>query len=212
MIALLGRGNAPSRPLAGAVILVTWVGAAGGSKAVAAGLACAGSAPDRAGLLIDLHDGRGPRASLVATAGARELEERLAVHLPHAGLASRGQFCQLTLPPEAGALDGVAAALPSVRDSVAVIHLPPPLLRPVLEETGIRVTAALLRADLTDDRALTALAARDLMARGLRVAVLKRPLGGLIARAALFGALPAVGSALPNALCERLLATEDSNS
>lgn len=200
-----------SCPSAGAVVLVTSVGAASGARAAAAALACAGSEPDRAALLIDLGGGpRAPRPSLVASTAARELEERLAAHLPDAGVASRGQICQLTLAADPSGLDGVAAALPVARDSIAVVHLAPHLLRPLLDDPRIRASAALLRADLDGDRPLTALAARDLIDRGLRVAVLKRPLGWLSARAALLGALRAIGDALPIWLRERLLNTDDS--
>jgi hypothetical protein len=185
------------------VVLVTRVGAATGSRAAAAALACAGSEPDRAGLLIELGETHRPRPSLVATAAARELEERLAVHLPEAGVASRGSICELKLPGDAGGLEQVAAALPSARESHAVIHLPPRLLQPALAEERIRPTAALLRADLAADRPLVALAARDLIDRGLRVAVLKRPPGWFTARRALLGALPAGGGGLS----VRLLAT-----
>lgn len=189
----------------GAVVLVSAVGAASGGKAAAGALACAGSEPDRAGLLIDLNGGRAPRPSLVATAAARKLEERLAVHMPEVGAASRGQLCQLKLSVDPSGLERVAAALPAVRDSVAVIHLPPRLLRAALDDPRIGATAALLRADLASDRALTALAAHDLISHGLRVAVLKRPLGWLPTRRALLGALPAGGGGLPARMCERLL-------
>jgi hypothetical protein len=193
------------RPQHGPVVFAASVGAAPGSKAAAAALTCAGSEPDRAGLLIDLDDGRPPRPSLIATAAARQLEERLAVHLPEAGVASRGRLCQLTLAADQSGLDGVAAALPAVRESVAVVHLPPRLLQPALEDPHIRATAALLCAALATDRALTALAARDLIGQGLCVAVLKRPPGWLAARRALAGALPVGGGVLPARLVERLL-------
>jgi hypothetical protein len=68
----------------------------------------------------------------------------------------------------------------------------------------------LLRADLAHDRALTALAARDLISRGLRVAVLKRQLGWLAKRAALLGMLLAEERSLLGRACGRLLAAEDS--
>jgi hypothetical protein len=199
-----------ARPQRGSVVLVTSVGAATGSKAAAAALACAGSEPDRAGLLINLEDGRAPRPSLLATAAARELEERLAAHLPDAGIASRGRLCLLTPAAGGDGLDGAAAALPTVRDSVAVIHLPPRLLQAALDDPRIEASAVLLRANLPDDRALTALAACELIDRGLRVAVLKRPLGWFSARVALLAAAPAVGDTLPIRLRERLLNTEDS--
>ena len=170
------------------VVLVTRIGEAAGSRAAAAALACAASDPDRAALLIDLGDGGAARSTLVATAGARALEERLVAHLPEADVASRGRICQLTLAPGPGEFDTALAALPLARESAAIVHLPPRLLRPLLAEPRARPTAALLRADLARDRPLTALAVRDLMSRGLRVAVLKRPLGWFAARAALLGA------------------------
>jgi hypothetical protein len=191
--------------MSGTVVLATWVGEATGSKAAAAALACAGSEPDRPGLLIDLG-GRPPRPTLVASAGARELEERLAVHMPEARAASRGQTCHLALPADASGLERLPAALPLVRDSVAAVHLPPPLLQPALAEARIRPTGVLLRADLERDRALTALAVRDLIEGGLRVSVLKRPLAWVPARRALFGVLPAATpGGLPRRQSERLL-------
>lgn len=182
-----GRRIADERP---SVVLVTTVGAASGAKAAAAALACAASEPDRAALLIDLGESRPPRPSLIATTGARALEERLGAHLSDARVASRGQICQLSLSPGPEGAAQIAAALPLVRESAAAVHLPPSLARSVLEEPRIQATAVLLRADLTKARALTALAVCDLIDRGLRVAVLKHPLGRLTARAALLGALP----------------------
>jgi hypothetical protein len=179
------------------VAFVTRVGAASGARAAAAALACAGSEPDRAGLLIDLADGRAPRPSLLATAAARDLEERLAAHMPEAGVASRGSTCHLKLPAGADGIERIPAALPLARGSVAVVHLPPALLQPALAESRIGPTAALLRADLDRDRALTSLAVRDLIARGLRVAVLKRPLSWLTARRALLGAAGAGSGGIP---------------
>lgn len=189
---------------AGPVVLVTSVGAATGAKAAAAALACAASEPDRAALSIDLGEDRAPRPSLVATAAARELEERLVAHLPEADVASRGAICKLTLPVDPSGLDCLAAALPALRDSVAVVQLPPRLLRSALEDPRLRVTAVLLRADLAEGHALTALVAGDLINHGLRVAVLKRPLGWVAARAALLGALPR-GTGLQVRLIDRLL-------
>ncbi len=194
-----GVGEAPK---SFTIVVVTRVGAASGSRAAAAALACAGSDPDRAGLLIDLGDGRALRPSLLATAAARDLEERLAVHMPESGVASRGSTCHLKLPGDAEGIERIPAALPLVRGSVAVVHLPPALLQPVLAEPRIGSTGALLRADLREDRPLAALAVRDLVSRGLRVAVLKRPLAWLTARRALLGALPA-GTGLPRSVLRR---------
>lgn len=209
-----GRSTARAWQIAGErgpVVLVTAVGAASGARAAAAALACAASEPDRAALLIDLDEGRPPRPSLIATAGARALEERLGAHLPAARVASRGQIGQLSLSPDPEGIEQIAAAIPLVRESAGVIHLPPSLLRPVLDEPGIRATAVLLRADLAEAHALTALAVRDLMAKGLRVVVLKRPLPWLTARVALLGALPgADGLPLLRPL-DRLLMREETS-
>jgi hypothetical protein len=193
------------------VVLVSRVGAATGSRATAAALACAASEPDRAALLIELGDGRAPRPSLIATAGARELEERLAAHLPEAAVASRGAICCLKLPADPQGIEPIVAALPLVRESAGIVHLPPGLLRALLEEPQIRATAALLRADLDEDRALTALAVRDLMAAGLRVAVLKRPPNPIVARAASLGALPVAEWIFPSRLHKRMLNAEYNN-
>jgi hypothetical protein len=198
----------------GPVILVTAVGDAIGSKAAAAALACAGSESDRPGLLIDVG-GRAPRPTLIASAGARGLEERLAVHLPQLRAASRGQTCHLAVGDDPGALESVRAALPLARQSVAVVHLPPARLRGALEEAGIQASGALLRADLDLDtgRALTALAARDLLRHDLRVKVLKRALAWVPARRALFGVMPpAAPGGLPVALRLALLGSEISTT
>jgi len=189
----------------GRAILVTAVGGASGSRAAAAALACAGSEPDRPGLLIDVG-GRAPRPTLVASTGARELEERLAAHLPHLRAASRGQTCHLATDDDPGAFEAIEAALPLVRESVAVVHLPPALLQGTLAEPALRPSGVLLRADLENDRALTALAVRDLLDRDLRVAVLKQPLAWVPARRSLFGVMPpAAPGGLPRAVAGRLL-------
>jgi hypothetical protein len=196
--------------MSGRVVLVTAVGAAEGAKAAAAALACAASEPDRPGLLVDVG-GRPPRPTLLASAGARELEERLARHLPDLRAASRGQTCHLAVPIDDSTFAAVRAALPLVRDSAAVVHLPPALLQPALAEAGVRPSAVLLRADLPADRPLTALAVADLLDRGLCVRVLKRPLSWVSARRALFGVLPpATPGGLPSRLVDCLLVSEIS--
>jgi hypothetical protein len=137
--------------------------------------------------LIDVG-GRAPRPTLVSSAGARQLEERLTAHLPQLRAAARGQTCHLAVGDDSGAFESIRAALPLVRESTAVVHLSPARLRGALGEAGIPATGVLLRADLDTDRALVALAVRDLLRHDLRVKVLKRPLSWVSARRALFGA------------------------
>ncbi|HEX4463142.1 MAG TPA: hypothetical protein VH042_00695 [Solirubrobacterales bacterium] len=194
----------------GRVVLVAAVGAANGSRAAAAALACAGSEPDRPGLLIDVG-GRPPRPTLVASSGARELEERLTVHLPEFRVASRGGTCHLALPGDAAALEHLPAALPLVRDAVAVLHVPPGLFQDVLRLGGVESSGVLLRAELDPDRALTALTVGELQRRDLLVRVLKRPLAWVPARRALFGVLPPEApGGLPLRLRQTLLESEIS--
>lgn len=176
--------------MSGRLVIVSATARAGGSRAAAAALACAGSEPDCPGLLIDVG-GRRPRPTLVASTGARELEERLAIHLPQAPAASRGETCHLAVSADPDGLGSIAAALPLVRDSVAVAHVASRDFRRLLEAPGIAPGGVLICADLAADRALTALLVRDLLARALPVRVLKRRLAWVPSRRALFGALPA---------------------
>ncbi|MFP5389656.1 MAG: hypothetical protein ACLGG5_10210 [Thermoleophilia bacterium] len=189
----------------GRVIVVAAVGAASGSRAAAAALACAGSEPDRPGLLIDIG-GRPPRPTLLASSGARELEERLTAHLPELRAASRGGTCHLTVPADADALERLPTALPLVREAVAALHVPPGLFQDVLGLGGVEPSGVLLRAELESDRALTALVVRELQRLDLSIRVLKRPLAWVPARRALFGVLPSnAPGGLPHRLCEVLL-------
>lgn len=184
-----------------ATVLVTAVGEAEGSRGAAAALACAGAEPDLATLLVDVG-GRSPRPTLIASAAARQLEERLGAHLPGARLAARGQVCHLAVGADQEGLEVAAAAASVVRESCAIVHLPPDLLQQALAHPGLRPSAVLLRAELRGDRALVALAVRDLLQRGLAAGVLKRRLTWVAERRALFGALSA-GS--PGGLPERIV-------
>lgn len=190
----------PSR--VGPTVLVTAAGGAEGSRGAAAALACAGAGVDFVTLLVDVG-GRAPRPTLLASAAAQRLEERLAAHLPQIRVAARGQVCHAAVPADADGLAAAAAAVAVAREEPAVIHLPPALLQAAASgERGLRPSGVLLRADLAVDRALVAIAARDLIARGLTVGVLKHRLGWMSERRALFGVLPA-GS--PGGLPERLV-------
>ena len=192
----------PANPLqVGPIVLVTAVGEAEGARGAAAALACAGAEVDAASLFVDIG-GRPPRPALLATAAARKLEERLAAHLPDSRAAARGQVCHLAVPAEPEGLRAAAAAVAVGRGSTAVLRLPPELLQPILDEPRLRPSGVLLRADLAEDRPLVALAARDLIARGFAVAVLKQRLGWVAERRALFGALTA---GAPGGLSPRLV-------
>ena len=187
-------------------LLVTAVGGAEGSRGAAAALACAGADVDLATLLVDVG-GRAPRPTLLASAAAQQLEERLAAHLPQARLAARGQVCQLTVPGDPEGLEAASAAVTVARGSLAVLHLPPALMQPLLDGgIGPEPSGVLLRAEVAADRALLALVVRDLIDRDLAVAVLKRRLSWVAERRALFGALsPDAAGGLPPSLLRRLL-------
>lgn len=188
------------------VVVVTQVGAAPGSRAAAAALACAASDRDRPALLVDLSGGPRPRPALVTTAAAQDLEERIAAHLPKASVASRGQLCQLSLGPGEEGIEQAGAALSLSPDSVGVVHVAPPQVQSLLAACTVLPSAALLRADLDRDRPLAALAAAGLMRAGLPVTILKSPLGWFASRCALAG-FPGCGPGygLPPRLCARLL-------
>lgn len=186
-------------------VLVTAVGKAEGSGAAAAALACAGADVDLATLLVDLG-GRAPRPALLASTAAQRLEERLVAHLPDARVAARGQVCHLSLPAEPAGLEAAAAAVTVARGALAVLHLPPALLQPLLSGGGPEPSGALLRAEIAADRALLALVVRNLIGRDIVVSVLKRRLSWVAERRAHFGALaPDAAGALPAATLRRLL-------
>ncbi|HET6997540.1 MAG TPA: hypothetical protein VFI03_03040 [Solirubrobacterales bacterium] len=190
-------------------IVVTAVGRAEGSRGAAAALACAGADADLATLLVDVG-GRAPRPTLLASTAAQRLEERLVAHLPEARIAARGQVCHLAVPAEPAGLETASAAVAVARGALAVVHLPPVLLQPALDDgLGHEPSGVLLRADIAADRALLALIVRDLMARNLRVAVLKRRLSWVAERRALFGALsPGSPGGLPSATLRNLLSEQ----
>jgi hypothetical protein len=190
-------------------VLVAAVGEAEGSRGAAAALACAGADVDLATLFVDVG-GKPPRPTLLASAASRRLEERLAGHLPRARVAARGQVCHLAVPADPEGLEAAAAAVTVARGALAVIHLPPALLRPLLSERlGPEPSGILLRADIAADRALLALVVRDLLGRDLAVAVLKQRLSWVAERRAFFGSLQPEGtSGLPGCLLRNLLSSK----
>jgi hypothetical protein len=201
-------GAAPgvfTAPRQGTTVVVTAVGSAEGSRGAAAALSCAGSGVERAALLVDVG-GRVPRPTLIASASAHRLEERLAARLPALRPAARGEVCHLSVTADEDGLASAGIAVTVARGGLAVVHVAPDLLQPLLEVPGApRPDAALLRADLAEARPLVALAVDDLLRRGLRVAVLKRRLGWVAERRAGFGALGSDSGGLPEPLLRRLL-------
>jgi hypothetical protein len=201
---LPGRGVF-EKPRGGAVVLVASVGGAEGSRGAAAALSCAGSGIETAALLVDVG-GRVPRPTLIASASAHRLEERLAARLPTLRPAARGEVCHLAVAADEDGLAAAGTAVTVARGGLAVVHLAPDLMQPLLEAPGApRPDAALLRADLAAERPLVALAVGDLLGRGLRVAVLKQRLGWIAERRAGFGALGSDSGGLPESLVRRLL-------
>jgi hypothetical protein len=215
---VLGRSDPASRgvfgaaaegvftaPRHGAVVVVTAVGGAEGSRGAAAALSCAGAGVEQAALLVEVG-GRVPRPTLIASASAHRLEERLAARLPASRPAARGEVCHLSVAADEDGLATAGTAVTVARGGLAVVHLAPDLLQPLLETPGApRPDAALLRADLGATRPLVALAVDDLRRRGLLVAVLKRRLGWVAERRAGFGALGSDSGGLPESLVRRLL-------
>jgi hypothetical protein len=191
--------------LATPIVLVTRVAAAEGSRGAAAALACAGADADLATLLVDVG-GKPPRPTLLASTAAHHLEERLAAHLPQARVAARGQVCHLAVAPDREGLSAASAAATVARGALAVVHLPPEFLQPLVSERqGPKPSGVLLRADLATDRALLALVARELSGRDLAVGVLKQRLSWVAERRALFGVLPPEAMAgLPARVLRRL--------
>ncbi|HEY6730925.1 MAG TPA: hypothetical protein VI039_07865 [Solirubrobacterales bacterium] len=185
-------------------VLVAGVGAAEGARGAAAALACAKAEADLATLLVDAG-GRSPRPTLIASAAAQKLEERLRAHLPEACVAARGQVCHLAVPADPDGLDIATAAVTVARGAIAAVHVPPELLHVAVGDDALSPAGVLLRADLGSDRALVALAVRSLFCRDLAVGVLKHRLNWVAERRALFGALsPGTAGGLPERLVDRL--------
>ncbi len=191
--------RAPDAP----TVLVAAVGAAEGARGTAAALACAGADGDRAALLVELG-GRPPRPTLLASTAARELEDRLAAHLPRGRVAARGQVCHLAVPCDDDGFVAAASAVTVARGALAVVLVQPAAVQDLLAAPAPRPSAVLLRADVAEDRALLALAVRDLRRRGLAVGVLKQRLGWVDERRALFGVLGEQGG-IPRRLRDLLL-------
>ena len=140
-------------PRHGAVVVVAAVGGAEGSRGAAAALSCAGSGVETAALLVEVG-GRVPRPTLIASASAHRLEERLSARLPKLRPAARGEVCHLSVAADEDGLAAAGTAVTVARGGLAVVHVAPEHLQPLLDAPGApRPDAALLRADLGADRA-----------------------------------------------------------
>lgn len=201
---LAGGDAATEAALDRRLVVVTAVAGAEGSRGAAAALACAGADVEAAALLVDVG-GRPPRPTLLTASAAQRLEERLAAHLPQARVAARGQVCHLAVAATPAGLECAAAAVTVARGALSVLHLPPEKLQPVLAgDPGLEPSGVLLRADLNACRPLLSLLVRDLLARDLGVVVLKRRLGWIAERRALFGASAPDAAGLPEPVLRRL--------
>jgi hypothetical protein len=197
------------------VILATALAGSGGAMSVAAavGVAVAAEAGGRAVLAVDLDPpsgGRGP--TMLASESARELEDELrAAGGPFASAAARGNLCYLPLPSE---LDRVAELLDrSVAAAAVVVNVPPDQWPHALADGGLRARGGLMRAELPADRSLAALAVRELHDRGMRAAVVSRPLGRVASRRALAGIEPGGAASRRGVrLARRLLAAQTGQS
>ncbi|HEX2436015.1 MAG TPA: D-alanyl-D-alanine carboxypeptidase family protein, partial [Solirubrobacterales bacterium] len=203
----IGRPRARSPRAAPAVVLATAIGRSGGSASLAAAVGVAATHErSRGALLVDLDPpprGRGP--TLLTSDRARALEDRVrALGGPYRVAAARGRLCYLPLDASArgsedgggdardgNPLDAVARVLEAGVDaSTVIVHVPQSLWPRAVADARLRARSALIRAELPADRALAALAVRDVHERGLRAKVVSRPLGLVAARRALAGIDP----------------------
>ena len=151
------------------------------------------AAGERGVLLAELGAERGRGPTMLASAAARELEERSrATGLRR--LAARGRLCWLGLPAGEEGLGELAPRSSRSDPPSSIVHLPARLWRAALDRSAGRCRSGLLRADLPSDRALAALAVIELRERRLQARVAARPLGQVASRRALAG-LEAGGAA-----------------
>ena len=128
---------------------------------------------------------------MLASAAARELEDAVrALGADFAAAAARGHLCQLAIAGDDG-LDRVAELLAArIPAALVIVHLPQAMWSEAVADRRLGARAGLLQADLPADRALVALAVRELHERGMRAKVAGRPLGRVGARRALAGIEP----------------------
>ena len=203
------RGSGP------AVILTTAIGGSGGGTSLGAAVAVAagGGTGSASALLVDLDPGHRTRgATVLASESARELEDRLrALGGRFEAAAARGHLCYLPLAGGEDPLATVAELVAHEPPAAAVIvHLPQELWPRAIGDARLRARSGLLRADLPTDRALAALAVRELHDRGLRAKVVSDPLGRVASRRALAGVEPGGATSRRAARLARALVSSQS--
>ncbi len=181
-----------------AVVLAGELPDAGGGLAWAAAVAVALAregdvAPiagdDGAVVLVEVGSGRARGPTMLAADAARELER----DLREAGFeaAARGRLAWVRLEAEDGWIDRLRAVIELCRGArTAVVCLSPADLRGALGDQRLGVAGVLLRAELPRQRPLAALAARELLAAGLRTRIVTKPAGRVASRRALAGIDP----------------------
>jgi Transglycosylase SLT domain/D-alanyl-D-alanine carboxypeptidase/Putative Flp pilus-assembly TadE/G-like len=177
------------------VVLATAIGGSGGGGSLGAAVAVAagGGAGAESALLVDLDPGqraRGP--TVLASDAARVLEDRVrALGGPFQAAAARGHLCYLPLQGGGDPLAPLAELIAHEPPAAAVIvHLPQDLWPRAIGDPRFRARSGVLRADLPADRALAALAVRELHDRGLRAKVVSDQLGMVASRRVLAGVEP----------------------
>jgi len=178
-----------------ALAIATALPGAGGGVAAAAAVAVATASLERvrrrgAVLLVEVGGERRRGPTMLAAASARELEATLRAEGLEA--SARGALCWVHSGADGDSLAGLRAALRAAGEpaGAAIAWLPAPLWRPALEDDRLRISGALLRADLPRQRALAALAVREVAAAGARPKVAARAPGAVAARRALAGLDP----------------------
>ena len=171
-------------------VACTDVSSAGDGLATAAALAVALAQAEQGATVVLAEVGAGPkrRPTLLSSSPARIAERRLAA-LEVGPAAARGRICWVGAPLDEN-WPAVLTALHEGNSDAVVAHLPAPEWRRAIDDPGLPVSAALIRADVRAQRPLLALAVADLRARGVRVRVAARPLGLVGSRRALAGLDP----------------------
>jgi hypothetical protein len=172
-------------------VLATSLGEAKGGVAVATAVAVTLSRQHAPVLLVELDPAPSRGPTMLAAAGARDLEDALRQEA-FERVAARGRLCWLGLEADAGALGELMRAIDALPGGgLAVAHMPPLLWPAAIDHRNLPDPGgALLRADLSRDRSLAALTVIELRDRRIRARVASRPLGRVATRRALAGLEP----------------------